>query len=148
MNRKLFDLVFAVAGELLVLFVVLPLVSTLLGSTPRQFWLALTDPEVLRSIGLTFLAAAIATGLALLTGVPLAYLLARRRFRGQAAGRGAGQPAGGHSAHRCGRGAAAGLWTARSCWGDGWRRWASPSPTTWAASWSPCCSSACRSWST
>ncbi len=83
MSRRLFDLTFAIGAELLVLFVVLPLASTLVGSTPRQFWLALTDPEVLRSIGLTFLAAAIATGLALLTGVPLAYLLARRHFRGQ-----------------------------------------------------------------
>ncbi len=67
------------SAALLLLFIVLPLVSTLLGTTPEQFWLALTDPEVLRSIGLTFGAAAVATVLALLTGVPLAYLLARRR---------------------------------------------------------------------
>jgi molybdate/tungstate transport system permease protein len=78
-----FNFVFSFLGGLLLLFIVLPLVSTLLGTTPEQFLLALTDPEVLRSIGLTFSAAAAATGLALLTGVPLAYLLARYHFRGK-----------------------------------------------------------------
>ncbi len=67
----------------MLLFIILPLLSTLLGTTPEYFWQALTDPEVLRSIGLTFAAAGTATGLALLTGVPLAYLLARRSFYGK-----------------------------------------------------------------
>ena len=85
MNRRtlFFNTVFSALGGLLLLFILLPLASTLLGTTPQQFWLALTDPEVLRSVGLTFSAAAAATALALLTGVPLAYLLARRRFRGK-----------------------------------------------------------------
>ena len=85
MKRKnlFFNFVFSFLSSLLLLFIVLPLVSTLLGTTPEGFWLALTDPEVLRSIGLTFSAAAAATGLALLTGVPLAYLLARYQFRGK-----------------------------------------------------------------
>jgi molybdate/tungstate transport system permease protein len=78
-----FNIVFSILGGLLLLFVILPLVSTLLGTTPEQFWLALTDSEVFLSIGLTFAAAATATGLALLTGVPLAYLLARRKFYGR-----------------------------------------------------------------
>jgi molybdate/tungstate transport system permease protein len=82
-SRRLLDLAFAIAGGVLVLFVLLPLASILFTLTPRQFWLALTDPEVLRSMGLTLLAAAIATGVALLSGVPLAYLLARYRFRGR-----------------------------------------------------------------
>ena len=78
-----FNFVFSFLSGLLLLFIILPLLSTLLGTTPEGFWLALTDPEVLRSIGLTFSAAAAATVLALLTGVPLAYLLARRQFRGK-----------------------------------------------------------------
>ncbi len=45
---------FSFLGGLLLLFIVLPLASTLLGTTPEQLWLALTDPEVLRSIGWTF----------------------------------------------------------------------------------------------
>ena len=68
---------------MLLLFIVLPLASTVLATTPRQLWMALTDGEVLRSMTLTFGAAATATALALLTGVPLAYLLARRSFRGK-----------------------------------------------------------------
>jgi molybdate/tungstate transport system permease protein len=77
----IFNLVFSFAGGLLVLFIVLPLVSTLLSTTPAGFINSFNDPEVLQSIGLTFGAAAIATALALVTGVPLAYLLARRKFR-------------------------------------------------------------------
>jgi molybdate/tungstate transport system permease protein len=84
-NRKqlIFNLVFSLAGGLLVIFVVLPLVSTLLSTTPAEFIKSFGDPEVLQSIGLTFGAAAIATALAMVTGVPLAYLLARRKFTGK-----------------------------------------------------------------
>jgi molybdate/tungstate transport system permease protein len=82
-GNLLFNFIFSFLGALLLLFIILPLVSTLLGTTPEGFWLALIDPEVLRSLGLTFSAAATATSLALLTGVPLAYLLARRQFRGK-----------------------------------------------------------------
>jgi molybdate/tungstate transport system permease protein len=78
-----FDLLFSIAGGLLVLFIVLPLAATLLATTPAAFLESFRDPEVMRSIGLTFGAAAIATALALVTGVPLAYLLARRKFRGK-----------------------------------------------------------------
>ena len=82
-KNQLFNFIFAFLGGLLLLFIVLPLVSTLLGTTPERFIEALLDPEVLRSVWLTFAAAAVATGLALVTGVPLAYLLARRSFRGK-----------------------------------------------------------------
>jgi molybdate/tungstate transport system permease protein len=74
---------FGLAGALLVLFVVLPLLSTLLAITPRALFEALTDAEVLASLWLTLYAAALATFLALLTGVPLAYLLARYDFPGK-----------------------------------------------------------------
>jgi len=78
-----FNIVFFALGGLLLLFIVLPLLSILLGTTPETLWLALTDPQVLNSIRLTFSAAAVATLLAIITGVPLAFLLARRRFRGK-----------------------------------------------------------------
>ncbi len=78
-----FNLVFSILGGLLILFVVLPLVSTLLSTTPAAFLSSFADPEVLKSIGLTFGAGLISTSLALVTGVPLAYLLARRTFRGK-----------------------------------------------------------------
>ena len=78
-----FNLVFSILGGLLVLFVVLPLVSTLLSTTPGAFLDSFRDPQVLRSIGLTFGAGAISTTLAAVTGIPLAYLLARRMFHGK-----------------------------------------------------------------
>ena len=85
MTRKniVFNLIFSFAGGLLVLFVVLPLVSTLLSTTPAAFLASFGDPQVLGSIELTFGAAAIATALALTTGVPLAYMLARHKFSGK-----------------------------------------------------------------
>lgn len=61
-------------------FVVLPLASTIFGTPLAALAGALTSPEVLRSLALTFTAAGIATLLALLGGVPLSYLLARRSF--------------------------------------------------------------------
>jgi len=78
-----FNIVFSLLGGLLMLFIVLPLMSILLGTTPQTLWLALIDEEVLNSIIITFSAAAVATLLAIFTGVPLAFLLARRKFRGK-----------------------------------------------------------------
>jgi molybdate/tungstate transport system permease protein len=85
LNQKslLFNIVFSIAGGMLILFIVLPLLSTLLSTSPADFLASFSDPEVLKSIWLTFGAAAIATALALATGVPLAYLLARRQFQGK-----------------------------------------------------------------
>jgi hypothetical protein len=56
-----FNILFSVLGGSLLLFIVLPLISILLGTTPQTLWSALIDPEVLRSIGLTFGAAACGT---------------------------------------------------------------------------------------
>ncbi len=75
--------VFAVAASLLVLFVVLPLLSLILGAGTSGIADALGDSEVRASILLTFGSAVWATLLALVTGVPLAYLLARFEFPGK-----------------------------------------------------------------
>jgi molybdate/tungstate transport system permease protein len=75
--------VFAAVGALLVLAVAWPLLRTLLSTTPRALWQALLDPAVRQSVLITFYAAAIATALALVTGVPLAYVLARADFPGK-----------------------------------------------------------------
>jgi molybdate/tungstate transport system permease protein len=65
---------------LLLFFVVAPLLTTLMQTPLPALWQALTDRQVLSAAGVTFYAAAWATALALLTGVPLAYLLARYDF--------------------------------------------------------------------
>ena len=82
-RRLSLPLLFSLLGGLLVLFIVLPLASTVLSTSPQALGATLEDREVLRSLGLTFLAAALATLFALFCGVPLAYLLARRRFWGK-----------------------------------------------------------------
>ncbi len=74
---------FAGAGSLLLFFVLWPLLNTLFRTPLGKLAAALTEPDVLRSVGLTFYAAAWATGLAFVTGVPLAYLLARHDFAGK-----------------------------------------------------------------
>jgi molybdate/tungstate transport system permease protein len=78
-----FTLVFGMAGAVLLLFVLLPLVNTLLRTSPAALWDSVTDADVITALGLTFYAAAWATALAMITGLPLAYLLARYRFRGK-----------------------------------------------------------------
>jgi len=82
-RRSARDIFFSLAGGVLLLFLVAPLASTLFSTTPTSFWDTLRDPEVLSSIRLTFLAALAAVAFGLLTGVPLAYLVARRSFPGQ-----------------------------------------------------------------
>ena len=76
-------LLFSVLGGLLIGFIALPLLRTLTATSFDGLLLALQDPELQRSLALTFAGAATATAIGLLTAVPLAYLLARRRFRGR-----------------------------------------------------------------
>jgi molybdate/tungstate transport system permease protein len=75
-----FHLAFAAAGGLLVAFVLLPLITAVFGTTPGSLLLTFSDPQVIRSTVTTFLAASLATGIAIPLGLPLAYLLARRRL--------------------------------------------------------------------
>jgi molybdate/tungstate transport system permease protein len=63
--------------------VVLPLVATLVGAGPAAMVRTLGQPDVRRSLSVTFIAAMIATGIAAVFGLPLSYLLARREFRGK-----------------------------------------------------------------
>ncbi len=70
-------------AALLVLFVAGPLLRLLLQATPASLGQAFQDRELLASIWLTVLTASAATILSVLLGVPLAYLLTRRRFPGR-----------------------------------------------------------------
>lgn len=76
--------VFAVPAGVLVGFVALPLVALLWrGLASPDFWPSLTKPVVLQALALTALTTALALAVAILTGTPLAYLLARRAFPGR-----------------------------------------------------------------
>jgi molybdate/tungstate transport system permease protein len=74
---------FFVLGALLVLFAAWPLLRTVTATSPGDLWGTLRDPEVYHSIILTFGASLIATLIAFMLGVPLAYLLARVDFPGK-----------------------------------------------------------------
>jgi molybdate/tungstate transport system permease protein len=76
-------LLLAGLGALLVLFIVGPLLRLLFLATPASLGEALRDQELLASIALTVSTATAATLIGALLGVPLAYLLARRSFRGR-----------------------------------------------------------------
>jgi len=75
--------IFSVVGALLVIFLALPLAATVLSENPGAIGLALGDPEVQSAIYTSFGAALIATILSLGFGIPLAYVMARGRFRGK-----------------------------------------------------------------
>lgn len=89
MNKRLrdersFPFGFAIFASLLILFIILPLLLTLLSTTMVTMLETLQDKTVLDSIRLTFKAGALATILGLIFGVPMAYLLAKVKFRGKA----------------------------------------------------------------
>ncbi|NPA92489.1 MAG: ABC transporter permease [Chloroflexi bacterium] len=81
-NRLLW--VFALLGAVLVWFIAWPLLRTVLAAGPHMLWEAIQEEEVRAAISLTFSASAAATLIALILGVPLAYVLARASFPGKA----------------------------------------------------------------
>ncbi|MHB0875815.1 MAG: ABC transporter permease [Anaerolineae bacterium] len=85
MSRRLdaFTVACTILGSLLLLFIVAPLLATLLASSPARLAETVADAEVARSLAVTFGAGLLATLLGAVGGVPIAYLLARRRFRGR-----------------------------------------------------------------
>ena len=82
-HPRLPRLLVALLGAVLILFIVGPLLRLLLMASPASLGQALRDPELRASIVLTVGTATAATLIAALLGVPLAYLLARHRFRGR-----------------------------------------------------------------
>lgn len=76
-------IVFIILGALVVLFIAVPLLKTIASSSLGTLWSTLADDKVKYSILLTVYAALIATIVGLVLGVPLAYILARREFRGK-----------------------------------------------------------------
>jgi len=70
-------------GACLVLFIVGPLLRLLFFASPESLGAALRDTDLRDPIVLTVFTASLATFIAALFGVPLAYLLARRNFPGR-----------------------------------------------------------------
>lgn len=84
-GRNHLTLTFVLLGLLIFLFIVVPLAKMIFSSASEAniLWDTISDPEVTGSIGLTLLAAFIATLIGFFLGVPLAYLLARHDFPGK-----------------------------------------------------------------
>ena len=80
-----FGLVAALLGSCVLLFIVAPLLGLFLASSFSEVSEAARDREVVNSIRLTLAAALASTIACTLVGIPLAYLLARRDFRGKSA---------------------------------------------------------------
>jgi len=79
------ELLLAALASSVVLLIVAPLLGLILASSFGEVAGAAADREVIASVRLTLGCALAATLLCTLGGVPLAYLLARRRFWGRAA---------------------------------------------------------------
>jgi len=78
-----FNTAFILLALILVLFIGYPILLTITGSPVQVFWQTILDEQVQESILFTFISSLIATGIGLLTGIPLAYLLARKNFPGK-----------------------------------------------------------------
>jgi molybdate/tungstate transport system permease protein len=77
------EIVFILLGALMLLFIFAPPLKTVFSSSPTTLWNTLLEEDVYTSVLLTICAALVATLMGLLLGVPLAYLLARHKFRGK-----------------------------------------------------------------
>ena len=64
-------------------FLTLPLLALVLRVDPVMFWQNVTNPTVVHAMTLSLTTGTIATGIVVVAGMPLAYLLARRQFRGR-----------------------------------------------------------------
>ncbi len=83
LSGTIFQFWFLGATVLVILFIAAPLVSTMAAPTWERFVETLKDPAVLQSVWLSMSTSAVAAGIALLFGTPLAYILARHRFPGK-----------------------------------------------------------------
>jgi molybdate/tungstate transport system permease protein len=83
-RSSLTGLIAGAASSLLLLFLVLPVVRLVAAAGPQGASHLWSDAELRQSLTLTALTATAATLIAALCGAPLAWLLARRAFRGRA----------------------------------------------------------------
>lgn len=85
MNNKfsIFRLLLLLLGGLVLLFIIAPLVGMFLSVDSKQVTDTISDTEVARSIRLTLWTSMVATLIFAVGAIPLAYLLARKKFKGR-----------------------------------------------------------------
>ncbi len=79
-GHSLFNWIFTILAALVLLFIVAPLAGMLLNSSLSEMRQTATDPVVLRSVWITLAIAFAATLLFAVGAVPLAWIMARKRF--------------------------------------------------------------------
>lgn len=79
-----FYLVITILASLVLLFIIAPLISMFVATNTSELRVAAADEEVTSSIKLTLMAAFFATLTASIAGIPLAYLLSKKKFPGKA----------------------------------------------------------------
>lgn len=81
MNRSNTPILISFIGGLALLFIVAPLISMFVATSPQQIFETTKDQEVLNSIWLTLRISFLATLFFAIAAIPLAYFLARSNFR-------------------------------------------------------------------
>ncbi len=80
-NNRNTPLIFTLLGGLILLFIISPLLSMFLATTPLQLFETTKDQEVVNSIWLTLRVSFLATMFFAVGAIPLSYFLARTNFR-------------------------------------------------------------------
>lgn len=83
MRTRILTSLFAALGAVLMLFLIVPLVAMGASETPASLWGALMEKDVQSALMVSVGGAGFATAIAVFFGVPLGYLMARRRFPGK-----------------------------------------------------------------
>ena len=81
MKRYYVDIIFVILGSFLLIYIILPISVSILSLDLEMLMRTLRDKVVLNALKNTFLTAGITTLIALISGVPLGYILARKEFR-------------------------------------------------------------------
>ena len=80
-NSRNTPIIFVLLGGLILLFIISPLLSMFLATTPLQLFETSKDPEVVDSIWLTLRVSFLATLFFAIGAIPLSYFLARTKFK-------------------------------------------------------------------
>lgn len=80
---KLSEFIFGLLGSIIIILIILPIAKLLLSTPVSELIRTAMEEEVLESVLRTLTSALWATFIACLSGIPLAYILARKNFRGK-----------------------------------------------------------------
>lgn len=83
MKEIIFKTIIGIFSTILLLFILMPIIKMFGHTNLEMLYKTSTDKEVMESIFLTLRASLVSTLIALIFGIPLAYFLARAKFKGK-----------------------------------------------------------------